>query len=81
MEFIWEGKELGWKKLIGMMCVGLGMYFFTYIKRIEKKQSSNKSNRHPKKAQSSDINGNVELTSFGNVVDDKHRHVKTLADI
>jgi len=77
LEFIWEGKELGWKKLIGMICVGLGMYFFTYIKRIEKKQSSNKSNQHPKKAQSSD---NVELTSFGNV-NDKHRHVKTLADI
>ena len=38
LEWIWEGKGLGWKKLGGMMCVGVGMWCFTYIKRIEKER-------------------------------------------
>ena len=33
LEFIWEGKELGFKKIIGMVCVGIGMCSFTHIKK------------------------------------------------
>mmetsp|Transcript_11438 Transcript_11438/g.24103 ORF Transcript_11438/g.24103 Transcript_11438/m.24103 type:complete len:526 (+) Transcript_11438:78-1655(+) len=36
LEWIWEGKGLGWKKIFGMICVGVGMWCFTYIKRVEK---------------------------------------------
>lgn len=40
LEWVWEGKELGWKKIAGMACVGTGMCFFTYIKNLEKDQAS-----------------------------------------
>ena len=51
LEWIWEGKGLGWKKVFGMVCVGLGMHFFTYIKKIEKKHYQPRR-RHEKKSQS-----------------------------
>ena len=35
LEWIWEGKGFGWKKVLGMCCVCCGMCGFTYIKRIE----------------------------------------------
>ena len=35
LEWIWEGKELGLKKICGMICVGLGMLCFTHIKKSE----------------------------------------------
>ena len=38
LEWIWEGKELGWKKIGGMACVGLGMHLFTHIKKLEKEE-------------------------------------------
>jgi len=54
LEWIWEGKGLGWKKVFGMVCVGLGMHFFTYIKKIEKieKKHYQPRRRHEKKSQS-----------------------------
>ncbi len=35
LEWIWEGKGFGWKKVLGMCCVCCGMCGFTYIKRLE----------------------------------------------
>jgi drug/metabolite transporter (DMT)-like permease len=35
LEWIWEGKELGFKKILGMICVGIGMMSFTHIKKLE----------------------------------------------
>lgn len=35
LEWIWEGKELGAKKILGMICVVIGMFCFTHIKRAE----------------------------------------------
>jgi drug/metabolite transporter (DMT)-like permease len=35
LEFIWEGKELGFKKICGMICVGIGMLCFTRIKKLD----------------------------------------------
>jgi drug/metabolite transporter (DMT)-like permease len=35
LEFIWEGKELGFKKICGMICVGIGMMCFTHIKKLD----------------------------------------------
>jgi drug/metabolite transporter (DMT)-like permease len=35
LEWIWEGKGFGWKKVLGMCCVCCGMCGFTYIKRFE----------------------------------------------
>jgi drug/metabolite transporter (DMT)-like permease len=35
LEWIWEGKGFGWKKVFGMCCVCCGMCGFTYIKRLE----------------------------------------------
>jgi len=60
LEWIWEGKGLGWKKIGGMACVGLGMWLFTYIKRIENEridgnhhhQKKHKNYSHSKEAQS-----------------------------
>ena len=46
LEWIWEGKGLGWKKLGGMACVGLGMHFFTYIKRLEQHEMAEKQKHH-----------------------------------
>ena len=71
LEWIWEGKGLGAKKLAGMACVLCGMYSFTYIKRIEKAEGRGhhhpKKRRtqivHPKKAQSS--NGELRNRSNG----------------
>jgi len=55
LELIWEGKGLGWKKLCGMGCVCLGMWCFTYIKRMEKEESVDGC--HRKK---------MEVKQFGN---------------
>ena len=38
LEWVWEGKGLGWKKVAGMGCVGTGMCLFTYIKSLEKEE-------------------------------------------
>ncbi|KAL7544093.1 hypothetical protein ACHAXR_013543 [Thalassiosira sp. AJA248-18] len=72
LEWIWEGKELGWKKIGGMCCVGLGMWGFTYIKRVEKermgehihhqRQQRPQKYVHPTKAQSFE-NDNVQSSS------------------
>ncbi|KAL7520200.1 hypothetical protein ACHAWX_004942 [Stephanocyclus meneghinianus] len=35
LEWIWEGKELGGKKIFGMLCVCAGMVCFTRIKKTE----------------------------------------------
>lgn len=35
LEWIWEGKELGFKKILGMICVGIGMMSFTHIKKLD----------------------------------------------
>ena len=35
LEWIWEGKGFGWKKVVGMCFVCCGMCGFTYIKRVE----------------------------------------------
>mmetsp|Transcript_18762 Transcript_18762/g.39326 ORF Transcript_18762/g.39326 Transcript_18762/m.39326 type:complete len:221 (+) Transcript_18762:1-663(+) len=48
LEWVWEGKGLGWKKLCGMGCVGIGMWCFTYIKRVEKEEILD-GNHHQKK--------------------------------
>jgi len=71
LEWIWEGKGLGWKKLGGMGCVGIGMWYFTYIKRLEKeeridcnrhqKEKCLQNHEHLKKPQSYE-NGNVQVT-------------------
>ena len=52
LEWIWEGKGLGWKKLGGMACTGLGMWMFTYIKRVEKESIELGGNHHQKKQRS-----------------------------
>ena len=49
LEWIWEGKGLGWKKLCGMACTGIGMWMFTYIKRVEKESIELGGNHHQKK--------------------------------
>jgi drug/metabolite transporter (DMT)-like permease len=46
LEWIWEGKELGVKKIFGMICVGIGMLCFTYIKKDESRH-----HRHKKSGQ------------------------------
>ena len=43
MEWIWEGKGFGWKKVIGMCCVCGGMCGFTYIKRLESHHKHHKA--------------------------------------
>eukprot|EP00956_Cyclotella_meneghiniana_P003102 scaffold3795_cov33-Cyclotella_meneghiniana.AAC.1 len=50
MEWIWEGKELGWKKIIAMIFVGIGMFGFTYIKKAE-------SHHHHHRHKRSGLNG------------------------
>lgn len=74
LELIWEGKGLGWKKLVGMICVGLGMQCFTYIKRVEKETMDTNHKKkmqilqkhgHAKKSQSYESKGNVQV-GYGN---------------
>ena len=48
LEWIWEGKGFGWKKVVGMLLVCCGMCCFTYIKRLE---SQKKHTFHKAKAQ------------------------------
>ncbi|KAK1745109.1 hypothetical protein QTG54_004400 [Skeletonema marinoi] len=43
LEWIWEGKGFGWKKVLGMCCVCCGMCGFTYIKRIESHHKHHRS--------------------------------------
>ena len=54
LEWIWEGKGLGWKKIGGMACVGLGMHLFTHIKKLEKEEKieQDKHNNHHSNHQS-----------------------------
>ena len=66
LEWIWEGKGLGWKKLGGMACVGLGMHFFTYIKRLEQHEMVEKQKQHHQKHSvkpQSYEKSNVEISS------------------
>ena len=52
LEWIWEGKELGMKKISGMICVGLGMLCFTHIKKADHNHHRHKKsslNGHQKK--------------------------------
>lgn len=71
LEWIWGGKELGWKKIGGMACVGLGMWFFTYIKKIEAcnhhHQKRDQNNGHSRKAQSYEDNTRQVSKSNGGV--------------
>lgn len=57
LEYIWEGKGLGWMKLGGMACVGVGMYCFTYIKRVEKENHQHGHATKAFAAQFSSTNG------------------------
>jgi len=62
LEWIWEGKALGWKKIGGMVCVGLGMWFFTYIKRIDQQKLQQQNHTsHSKKAQSHN-SGSIQVS-------------------
>ncbi|KAL7467919.1 hypothetical protein ACHAXS_008153 [Conticribra weissflogii] len=62
LEWIWEGKGLGWKKIFGMLCVGMGMWCFTYIKQVEKERKD----LHPTKRHSDQTGRNKYCTGVGN---------------
>mmetsp|Transcript_42601 Transcript_42601/g.89401 ORF Transcript_42601/g.89401 Transcript_42601/m.89401 type:complete len:539 (-) Transcript_42601:100-1716(-) len=96
LEWIWEGKGLGWKKLLGMACVGIGMWLFTKIKRLEKDEKINdgdhnqknkriQSNSHTKLPQLYE-NGDIVIRSNGNRTPNRDRspnltNRKTHADV
>lgn len=78
LEWIWEGKGLGYTKCTAMCCVLLGMHFFTYIKRVEKEimdkkkkkreKMDNPNNRpmvHPKMSQGANGSNNTVQISNG----------------
>ena len=61
LEWIWEGKGLGWKKIGGMVCVGVGMWIFTYIKRVEKEKMD--MNRHSKHQSGKAGDFNIQISN------------------
>ena len=61
LEWIWEGKGLGGMKLFGFTLVVTGMYFFTYIKQIEKKRIQHRLEKHRRRRETPQCCEKVEV--------------------